>query len=342
MTIGETLTPWTERASRLRPDGRSLIGGERTSALSGRTRPTTNPATGSALAELAACGAEDVDRAVAAARRAQPAWAAMGAEGRKEALLGWAAVLEQHSMELALLESLDSGRPVLQTSTVDVPGAISCLRWYAEAADKLAGELPAVPPGAVAQVSREPLGVVAAIVPWNFPLEIAAWKLGPALASGNTVVLKPAEQTSLSTLRAAELAVEAGLPAGVLNVVTGSGREVGTALAHHMDVDALAFTGSTGVSRTLLEASGRSNLKRLSLEAGARARTSSLPIPATSRRPPRRQRSAPTTTTARSARRTPASWSSGPSTTTSCSSWPRRRRATGRPTRSRGLQGTGP
>ena len=169
---------------------------------------------------------------------------------------------------------------------MDVPGAISTLRWYAEAADKQGGELPAVPSRAIALVTREPLGVVAAIVPWNFPLEIAVWKLAPALAAGNTMVLKPAEQTSLSVLRLAELAAEAGLPDGVLNIVTGSGREVGAALANHMDVDALAFTGSTAVSRTLLEASARSNLKRLSLEAGGKssnvifADTADLPLAA--------------------------------------------------------------
>jgi aldehyde dehydrogenase (NAD+)/gamma-glutamyl-gamma-aminobutyraldehyde dehydrogenase len=252
-------------------DGRAFIDGERRAALSGKTRQTVNPATGSTIAALAACGVEDVEVAVAAARRAQPAWAALGAEGRKQILLTWAALLETNARELALIESIDSGRPVRETSTVDVPGTVSCLRWYAEAIDKMVGELPAVTPGAVAQVTREPLGVVAAIVPWNFPLEIAAWKLGPALASGNTVVLKPAEQTSLSAVRIADLAAEAGVPAGVLNVVTGSGREVGVTLAHHMGVDALAFTGSTNVSRTLLEASGRSNLKRLSLEAGGKS-----------------------------------------------------------------------
>lgn len=267
----QTLSTWAGRAGSLALDGRAYIDGARTAAASGDHRPTISPANGRQLAELAACGAEDVDRAVAAARRAYPGWTGLGAEARKQVLLAVAATLEAHAEELALLETLDSGRPILQTSTVDVPGAISTLRWYAEAVDKLAGELPAVPPGAMAQVTREPLGVVAAIVPWNFPLEIAMWKLGPALASGNTVVLKPAEQTSLSALRLAELAAAAGLPAGVLNVVTGSGREVGAALAGHLGVDALAFTGSTAVSRTLLEASGRSNLKRLSLEAGGKS-----------------------------------------------------------------------
>lgn len=264
-------TDWQRRADALAIDGRAFLDGRRAIAIGRQSRPTTSPIDGRVLGDLAACGADDVDLAVAAARRAFPSWSRAGAEKRKGLLLALAALMEQHADELALLETLDSGKPILQTTTVDVPGAISTLRWYAEAVDKQSGELPAVPPGATALVTREPLGVVAAIVPWNFPLEIAVWKLAPALASGNTVVLKPAEQTSLSVLRLAELAAEAGLPDGVLNVITGTGREVGAALAHHMDVDALAFTGSTAVSRTLLEASGRSNLKRLSLEAGGKS-----------------------------------------------------------------------
>ncbi len=264
-------TDWQSRANELSIDGRAFIEGRRVAASDQLSRATISPIDGRILAEVAACRSADVDIAVAAARRAFPAWSRSGAEKRKEALLAVAALMEQHADELALLETLDSGKPILQTTTVDVPGAISTLRWYAEAADKQSGELPAVPPGATALVTREPLGVVAAVVPWNYPLEIAIWKIAPALASGNTMVLKPAEQTSLSILRVAELAAEAGLPEGVLNIVTGSGREVGAALAHHMDVDALAFTGSTAVSRTLLEASGKSNLKRLSLEAGGKS-----------------------------------------------------------------------
>lgn len=262
---------WHGRADALAIDGRAFVDGRRVTASGQLSRATLSPIDGRILAELAACRPADVDTAVAAARRAFPSWSRKGAAGRKETLLELAALMERHADELALLETMDSGKPILQTTTVDVPGAISTLRWYAEAADKQSGELPAVPPGATALVTREPLGVVAAIVPWNFPLEIAVWKLAPALAAGNTMVLKPAEQTSLSILRVAELAAEAGLPDGVLNVVPGTGREVGTALAHHMDVDALAFTGSTAVSRTLLEASGRSNLKRLSLEAGGKS-----------------------------------------------------------------------
>ncbi|WP_058956119.1 aldehyde dehydrogenase [Kocuria rhizophila] len=262
---------WRRRADTLVPDGRAFIAGRRTHGQSGRTRPVISPVDGRHLTDLAACGAEDVETAVTAARAAFPVWSGLGAERRKQILLALADLLDKHAEELALLETLDVGKPIAQTTTVDVPGAVSTLRWYAEAADKGAGELPSVPPGATALVTREPLGVVAAIVPWNYPLEIAVWKLAPALAAGNSVVLKPAEQSSLTALRLAELAVEAGLPAGVLNVVTGAGREVGNALALHMDVDCLAFTGSTQVSRGLLEASGRSNLKRLNLEAGGKS-----------------------------------------------------------------------
>ncbi|MFJ4208855.1 aldehyde dehydrogenase [Paenarthrobacter sp. NPDC089675] len=266
-----TSTDWHARADALAIDGRAFVNGRRADAHDGKVRPTASPIDGRILAEIAACGTADVNRAVESARRAFPSWSRMGPENRKTVLLRLAGLMDRHAEELALLECLDSGKPILQTTTVDVPGAISTLRWYAEAADKQNGELPAVPPGATALVTRESLGVVAAIVPWNFPLEIAMWKLAPALASGNTLVLKPAEQTSLSVLRLADLAAEAGVPDGVLNIVTGTGREVGAALAHHMDVDALAFTGSTAVSRTLLEASGRSNLKRLSLEAGGKS-----------------------------------------------------------------------
>lgn len=267
----QTTSTWHALADSLSPDGRAVIGGKRTRAADGTTRPVTSPCDERQLTELAACGSQDVETAVRAARKAFPNWLGLGDERRKEILLALADLMERHAQELAVLETLDVGRPVTETTTMDVPGSISTMRWYAEAIDKLCGELPSVPPGATAQVTREPLGVVAAIVPWNYPLEIAVWKLAPALASGNTVVLKPAEQSSLTALRLADLALEAGVPAGVLNVVTGSGSEVGNALALHMDVDCLAFTGSTQVSRGLLQASGQSNLKRLSLEAGGKS-----------------------------------------------------------------------
>ncbi|GAA3754299.1 aldehyde dehydrogenase (NAD+)/gamma-glutamyl-gamma-aminobutyraldehyde dehydrogenase [Spinactinospora alkalitolerans] len=261
---------WHRRAAALAMDGRAHIGGRRRDTESGRREPVVSPANGGRIAELSICAAVDVDRAVAAARRAQPAWAALPGQERKEVLLRLADSLEQHSEELALLETLDIGKPIGQTTTVDLPGTVATFRFYAEAADKRAGELPSTPPGATAMVTREPLGVVAAIVPWNYPLEIASWKVAPALAAGNTVVLKPAEQSSLTALRLADLAAEAGLPDGALNVVTG-GAETGAALSAHMDVDVLAFTGSTEVARELLVTAGRSNLKRLALEAGGKS-----------------------------------------------------------------------
>lgn len=262
---------WHQRAAELQIDGRALIDGRRNDAESGRSIDIVNPATGQILGQLAACSPGDADRAVTAARRNFMAWSRISAEARKKILLRFVALAEENLAELALLESLDTGKPIRQTMEDEVPSALNTLRWYAEATDKLLGEVPVVPPGATAIVTREPLGVVAAIVPWNFPLDLAVWKLAPALAAGNTLVLKPSEEASLSILRLAELAIEAGVPGGVFNVVTGSGTEVGAALANHMDVDGLAFTGSTKVSRTLLEASGRSNLKRLSLEAGGKS-----------------------------------------------------------------------
>ncbi|MGC7101268.1 aldehyde dehydrogenase family protein [Amycolatopsis lurida] len=263
-------TDWHHRAAGLVTDGRAHIGGRRRDTTGGHREPVVSPVHGGRIAELSICTAADVDRAVAAARRAQPAWAALPDQERKEVLLRLADAVERHGDELALLETLDIGKPIGQTTTVDLPGTVATFRFYAEAVDKRSGELPSTPPGATALVTREPLGVVAAIVPWNYPLEIASWKVAPALAAGNTVVLKPAEQSSLTALRLADLAAEAGLPDGVLNVVTG-GPRTGAALATHMDVDVLAFTGSTEVACSLLVAAGQSNLKRLALEAGGKS-----------------------------------------------------------------------
>ncbi|GAA1049568.1 aldehyde dehydrogenase family protein [Arthrobacter russicus] len=262
---------WRQRAADLQPDGRAFIAGKRSDAASGQKADVLNPANGQVVAQMAVCGSADIDRAVSVAREAFFTWSRTSAVSRKQILLRFAALAEQHQDELALLESVDTGKLIRQTVEDDVPSALETLRWYAEAADKVMGEVPVVPPGATAVVSREPLGVVAAIVPWNFPLDLAVWKLAPALASGNTLVLKPSEESCLSILRLAELAYEAGVPEGVFNVVTGFGADAGAALSNHMDIDALAFTGSTKVSRTLLEASARSNLKRLSLEAGGKS-----------------------------------------------------------------------
>lgn len=273
MTKLSTDTSWRELAGSLRLDGRALINGQRQDASNAQTFPSISPIDGRHLVDIAACTSEDVEAAVASARAAFEGgqWSRIGAAARKEALLRLADLMEEHGAELALLDSLDMGKPIAQSTTVDVPGSVETFRWYAELVDKLSDEIPSTPPGTTALVTREPLGVVAAITPWNYPLEIACWKLAPALAAGNSVVLKPAGQSSLSALRLGELAVEAGIPAGVLNVVPGSGRIVGEGLARHMDVDAVAFTGSTAVAKGLLESSGQSNMKRLGLEAGGKS-----------------------------------------------------------------------
>lgn len=268
-----TAKAWSERAAGLHIDGRAFIDGRRVDALSGETFTSVNPATGLPIVEVARGGAADVNLAVEAARRSfeYGVWSRKSAAARGEVLIALADLMMVNLDELALLESIDMGKPLSQTRTVDVPGSAETFRWYGQLADKLTDEVPATPPGSTAVVSRVPVGVVGAIVPWNYPLEIASWKLAPALMSGNSVVLKPAEATSLTALRLADLAFEAGLPAGVLNIVTGPGRVVGEALGVHMDIDALTFTGSTGVAKRLMGYSGASNLKRLSLEAGGKS-----------------------------------------------------------------------
>lgn len=272
MTSLLSAATWQHQAETISIDGRAVIDGERRDSASGERFTSYNPATGSAIADVALCAGEDVDRAVSTGRRSfeSGAWSKADAKERKAVLLRLAELMEGRASEFALLETLDMGKPVSQSSTIDVPGAIATFRWYAELTDKLVDEIPATPHGSVALVTREPLGVVGAIVPWNYPLEIAAWKLAPALAVGNSVVLKPAAESSLSALLLGQLAIEAGLPAGVLNVVPGPGRLVGEALGLHPDVDALAFTGSTAVAKLLLGYAARSNMKRLSLEAGGK------------------------------------------------------------------------
>lgn len=264
---------WHDRASALVHDGRAVIGGQRVDAADGATVDDVNPATGEVHARIASLGASDIDRAVAMARTAfeDGRWSRRGADERKAVLLGLADLVDRHADELALLDSLDMGKTVREARDVDVPGTAATFRWYAEAIDKLLDEIPATPPGSTALVTREALGVIAAITPWNYPLEIAAWKLAPALALGNSVVHKPATVSPLSALRLADLALEAGLPEGVLNVVPGPGGTAGEALGMHPDIDALTFTGSTSIAKTLLQYSGRSNMKRLSLEAGGKS-----------------------------------------------------------------------
>ncbi|MDP5292492.1 aldehyde dehydrogenase PuuC [Oceanimonas sp. CHS3-5] len=264
---------WQDEAEKLQPESRLFIEGEYREAVAGERFAVINPATNASLTEVSRAKDADVNMAVIAARASFEAgvWSQKAPAERKAVLLKLAALMEQHREELALLETLDTGKPIRHSLRDDIPGAVRCMRWYAEAVDKIYGEIAPTGPDALALVSREPIGVVAAIVPWNFPLLLACWKLGPALAAGNSVILKPSEKSPLSAIRLAALAKEAGLPDGVLNVLPGFGHEAGKALALHEDVDCLTFTGSTGVGRLLMEYAGRSNMKRVWLEAGGKS-----------------------------------------------------------------------
>ncbi len=257
---------------------RLLIGAERLDAADGRTFATLDPSTGREIAEVAQGGAEDVSRAVAAAREAfsDGPWRTMPAAGREGLMHALASALEERAEEFAQIESLDNGKPVGLAQYVDVNGAVAHLRYFAGWPTKIEGSvLPVAVPNMHAYTRREPVGVAAQIIPWNFPLLMAAWKLGPALAAGCTVVLKPAEQTPLSALRLGELALEVGFPPGVLNILTGDG-ETGAALVDHPDVDKIAFTGSTAVGREIGAKAGRA-LKRVTLELGGKSPNIILP-----------------------------------------------------------------
>ncbi len=271
--LDKTKTDWHEAATGLAIDGRAFLGGDYCDSLSGETRPTVNPATGKPLADVAVCGAEDAELAVKNARAAfeSGVWASMAPADRKMVLVRWAELIDEHAEELALLESLDVGKPIGDTLYGDVPAASRTIRWSGEAIDKIYDEIAPTPEGTLALVQRLPLGVVAAIVPWNFPLSTTAWKLAPSLATGNSVILKPATNTPLSALRIAGLASEAGLPDGVLQVLPGPGGSLGKHLSTHMDIDGLTFTGSTEVGKLLMEYSGQSNLKRTFLELGGKS-----------------------------------------------------------------------
>jgi 4-guanidinobutyraldehyde dehydrogenase / NAD-dependent aldehyde dehydrogenase len=252
---------------------RAFVDGEYVDAASGETFPKINPATGIEVAQVAAGDAEDVDRAVRGARAAfeSGVWSRSAPRQRKKVLTRFAALIEEHADELALLETIDMGKPIRDARRVDVPLAAQCIGYYGEAVDKVYDEVAPTDPSAVVMIRREPLGVVGAVVPWNFPLMMASWKIGPALAAGNSVVLKPAEQSPLTALRIAELAIEAGLPEGVLQVVPGFGETAGQALGRHTDVDMIAFTGSTEVGKYFLRYSGESNMKRVALECGGKS-----------------------------------------------------------------------
>ncbi|MFD8498936.1 aldehyde dehydrogenase [Amycolatopsis sp. NPDC059657] len=239
----------------------------------GATFTIRSPRDGSELAKVADAGTKEVDLAVEAARYAfdRGPWPRLAPIERGRALLRIAEIVERHREELALLISLEMGKPVVEADAIELRAVINTFRWYGELAGKLADEVPHTAPDALALVTREPVGVVAAVVPWNFPLTMAAWKLAPALAAGCTVVLKPSERSPLSALRLAELLVEADLPQGVLNVVAGDGPTVGRALGRHHEVDALVFTGSTAVGRHFLRYGADSNLKRVWLELGGKS-----------------------------------------------------------------------
>jgi len=264
---------WRDRASTLKLRTEAFIDGRFQPAASGETFACVNPATGKPIAQVAACSSRDVDAAVASARRAfeDGHWSRMAPASRKKVLLRFSELIRKHHEELALTETLDMGKPISDSLKIDIPGAARCIAWYAEAVDKVYDEIAPAPHDALALITREPVGVVGAIVPWNFPLLMACWKLGPALATGNSVVLKPSEKSPLTALRIAEIATEAGLPEGVLNVVPGLGHTAGEALALHMDVDCIAFTGSTRIGRRMLEYAGRSNMKRIWLECGGKS-----------------------------------------------------------------------
>jgi gamma-glutamyl-gamma-aminobutyraldehyde dehydrogenase len=252
---------------------KAFIDGRFRDAASGETFPTENPATGKPLAAIAAGDAADVDAAVRAARRAfdDGRWSKQAPADRKRTLLRFADLLEANLEELAMLDSLEGGKPITDCREVDIPETVNTYRWFAEAIDKVFDAVAPTGPEALALIVREPIGVVGAVVPWNFPILMATWKAAPALAAGNSLVIKPAELTSLSTIRMAELAVEAGLPEGVLNVVPGLGETAGQALGRHPDVDMVTFTGSTEVGRYFLKYSAESNLKRVTLEMGGKS-----------------------------------------------------------------------
>lgn len=264
---------WQAKAESLRFRHQAFIDGRFVDAASGRTFDSINPVTGRVLTAVAACDAEDVDRAVKAARRAyeRGSWSRAAPAERKRVLLRLAQLIRENLTELALLDSLDMGKLVRDAVTIDAPGSAAFFQWYAEAIDKIYDEVAPTGPGDLALVRRVPLGVVGAVTPWNFPLDMATWKSAAALAVGNSVVLKPAEQSPLSALRLAELAAEAGVPEGVFNVVPGFGATAGRALGLHMDVDCLAFTGSTAIGKMFMQYSGQSNLKQVWPETGGKS-----------------------------------------------------------------------
>lgn len=259
----------------LPPDHRTqaFIDGQFVDAEGGALFDTPNPATGTTLTRIAACSEADVDRAVAAARATfrSGCWSRIDPAARKATLLRFADLVKAHAEELALLDSIDAGKPITDCRTLDLPDVENNIRWYAEAIDKVYGAVSPTGESHLGLIQRDPLGVIGMVLPWNFPLGTLSWKIAPALAAGNSIVVKPAELASLSTIRIAELAVEAGIPAGVFNVIPGYGHVAGKALGLHPDVDMVTFTGSTAVGRQFLRYAADSNLKNVVLECGGKS-----------------------------------------------------------------------
>jgi gamma-glutamyl-gamma-aminobutyraldehyde dehydrogenase len=264
---------WERIAAATQVEGRAFIDGRQLAARDGRTFDDISPVDGRVIGQVARGDAADVDAAVTAARASFEAgtWRRADPRHRKAVMLRFADAIRADTEQLAILETLDVGKPIDNSINVDVASCATCIQYYGEFADKLYEEVAPTPASDLAVIRREPLGVVGAIVPWNYPLIISAWKIGAALVTGNSVILKPAEQSPLSAIRLAQLAYAAGLPPGVLNVVPGFGEEAGKALALHRDVDMVSFTGSTEVGKLMMRYSGESNLKRVALELGGKS-----------------------------------------------------------------------
>ena len=273
MTAPSDLAGWSAAAAALKIETGLFIDGQVTGALAGGRLAVVNPATGAVTAEMACGTGADIDRAVAAAKSAwdDGRWRHMSPRDRMDIFRRWADLVESHAAELALLETLSMGKPINDALTIDLPETMVTIRYFGECIDKVAGSVTNSPHGAVHMIAREPLGIVGAISAWNYPLLMATWKVAPALAGGNCVVLKPAEKAPLSCIRLAQLFVEAGGPPGVFNVVNGTGADAGRALALHSDVAKISFTGSTAVGKQLMTYAGQSNLKRVSLETGGKS-----------------------------------------------------------------------
>ena len=264
---------WHDRAKNLKIDGRAFINGKRVNATDGAIFECFSPIDNRKLTDVASCKAADIDLAVIAARTAfnDRRWAGLSPKERKQTMIKFADLIITNREELALLETLDMGKPITASLNVDVASAANTLRWFGEAIDKVYDQIAPTADNTLAMITREPIGVVGAIVPWNYPIAMAAWKIAPALAAGNSVVLKPSEKSPLTALRLGDLALQAGIPAGVLNVVPGFGVEAGSPLAMHMDVDCIAFTGSTAVGKKIQVMAGQSNLKRAWCELGGKS-----------------------------------------------------------------------